>query len=820
MRAESRERHPPPPGQTTRQPGWVGKLLALGSRLPTVVKVLAAVGTVSAAALAVVCLTRARLEAPAPTLLLLDRHGAFLCELGDGRDAELGYWPVETLPPRVAAATVAIEDRRFWVHPGVDPLAVARAAWQDVAARRRVSGASTLAMQVARMQRPGPRTLGRKAVEAVTAVLLTARYGRHEVLAHYLRLAPYGNRVHGIAFAARRYLDKPVEDLSWAEIAYLAAIPQAPAAMNPYRPAGRLRAVARGQRILALLRGQGVITEVEWKQAREDIERLRMPTREARPPAAMHAVLRFERELGAPAARAARASRPLGRTTLDLALQEHLAADVRQAVREGEWVGVGNAAAVVVELPGREVRAWVASSGWTDAAHLGAIDYTRIPRSPGSTLKPFLYALGYELGTVTPATVVDDLQRAPGGIVNADHRFLGPMLPRAALANSRNVPAVHLLERVGLEEGYAFLCDLGLGDGTTPARRLGLGLAVGGMPVTLEQLVRASAVLATDGRLAPLVWLEGQAREPGPRLVSEATARLVTLQLSDPLARLPSFPRMRWSEYPFPVAVKTGTSPEQRDAWAVAWSSRYLVGVWMGRPDHRPMQGATGFGQAAALAQRVMLDLHPDETDGLEDVPFPPPEGFVPVRLCALTGKLASPLCGKVATEWVRPPDVPRQSCDAHLELVVDTRTGAPASPATPRALVATRTFTLLPARYADWAARAGLPRPPALPGVWAEEGGFARQTTAPTRVRITAPNPGARLLPDPEAPDGLGTLALRAVVEPRVQQLLWLVDGMPWQLAEYPYTVRWPLAPGEHTFEARVPFSKVTSAPVTVVVQ
>jgi penicillin-binding protein 1C len=764
----------------------------------------------------VVAAWRARLEAPEPTLLLRDRHGAFLCELSDGRDAELGYWMVEPLPPRVVAATVAIEDRRFWAHPGVDPLAVGRAGWQNLSSWRRVSGASTLAMQVARMQRPGPRTLVRKAVEAVTAVLLTARHGRRAVLTHYLRLAPYGNRIHGIAFAARRYLDKPVEDLSWAEIAYLAAIPQAPAAMNPHRPAGRLRAIARGERILGLLRSQGVLTAVEWEQAVHELATLRLPTRDVRPIPAMHAVLRFEREVGTSVERARRAFQPLIRSTLDLDLQRQVSHLTWEAVRDGEWEGIGNAAVVVLELPARQVRAWVGSSGWNDTAHLGAIDYTRIPRSPGSTLKPFLYALAYELGTITPATVVDDLHRAPGGIVNADHRFLGPMLPRAALANSRNVPAVHLLDRVGLGEGHAFFRDLGLGNEASQARRIGLGLAVGGMPVTLEQLVRASAVLATDGRLTPLVWFEDTELDPGRLLVSESTARLVTMHLSDPQARLPSFPRMGASEFPFPVAVKTGTSPEQRDAWAVAWSHRFLVGVWMGRADHRPMPGATGFGQAAPLARRVLLALHPGQADGSGDLAFPAPEGFVAVQLCALTGKLASPHCGKVAVEWIHPANLPRQTCDAHIEMAVDTRTGAPASSSTPPKLVAVRSFTVLPPRYADWAARTGLPRPPALPGMWALD----TEPATPARVRITAPGHGTRLIPDPESPAELATLALRAVVEPRVAQLLWLVDGIPWQLADDPYTVRWPLAPGEHTFEARIPFSRITSAPVTVRVQ
>lgn len=761
---------------------------------------------------------RARFDAPAPTLLLRDLHGSFLGEVGNGPHAPLGFWPLAELPSRVVAATVAIEDRRFWRHGGVDLLAVVRAAAHNLAAGRRVSGASTLAMQVARLQRPGRRTLARKAVEAVTAVLLTARYGRRAVLAQYLTLAPYGGRVHGIAFAARRYFDKPVEDLSWAEIAFLTAIPQAPTAYNPHKAGAQPRLRARAERILALLHARGVLSQWEWEQARRELVALRVPAAYRRPLAAMHAVLRLEGELGSPDARRRRAARPIVTTTLDLALQERVVGALGKAVQRDAVVGVENGAVVVVALPAREVRAWAGSSGWNDARTCGAIDYTRVLRSPGSALKPFLYALAYEINAITPATVLDDLHPAPGGIGNADARFLGPLLPRVALANSRNVPAVQLLRRVGLDEARTFLADLQLGESGRSAGELGLGLAVGGMPVTLEQLVRAAAVLAVDGRLAPLRWLADDPPEAGRRLLSESTTQLVTLQLADPLARLPSFPRQGASEYPFPVAVKTGTSPQQRDAWALAWSHDELVGVWLGRADHRPMPGATGFAQAARLAREVLLALHPEQAQGLADLSFPPPPGFLPVQLCGLTGERASPRCHKVFLEWMRPTDVPRAQCTAHVEVAVDVRTGAPAGLATPPALVAHRTFDVLSPRYADWAKRSGLPKPPSLPGVW-----WTPADGRPLgggRVRITFPDSGVCLLTDPETPFGLHTLALRAEVEPRVPQLLWLINGQPWQLADYPYTVRWPVAAGAHTFVAQIPFSRQRSAPVTVYVR
>jgi penicillin-binding protein 1C len=780
--------------------------------------------------LTVLAVTRARLSSPAPTVVLLDREGRFLAEVGDGRDAELGYWPVEHVPERVAAATIAIEDRRFGWHPGVDPLAVGRALVQDLRFRRRVSGASTLAMQVARMQSPGPRSLVRKAVEAVTATLLTWRHGRQALLAHYLRIAPYGNRIHGIAYAARRYLDKPVDDLSWAEIAYLAAIPQAPGRMNPHSPSGRLAAVARGQRILDLLAAQGVITRAEHELAAEQISTLRLPTRETRPAEAMHAVLRLEREYASPERRLALAKTPVIRTSFDLELQRQVQTMAYETVLAASEQGAENAAVMVVDRQTHEVLASVGSTSWNDSARHGAIDYTRVPRSPGSTLKPFIFALGLDLGVITPATVLDDLHRAAGGIANADHRFLGPLLPRVALANSRNVPAVDLLDRIGLDEGYRFLADAGLADDTVAARYYGLGLAVGGMPVTLEKLVRAYTALAGDGREHELSF---EARRPGrevARLVSEDAAREVTLFLADPEARLPSFGRMGAAEFPFPVALKTGTSPEDRDAWTVAWSSRYLVGVWVGRPDHRPMTGQTGYACAAGLAHKVLLSLHPAEQSGLADLSFPHPRGRVPVRLCALTGLPASDLCERVLTEWLRPAEIPRRSCDAHVRLALDTSTGGVATARTPARFLKEQTFTILPARYAAWAASHGMAQPPGsfllvsgsgmlfagLTGTGGRTGFGERHVT----LAIASPRDGSRFMRDPEVPDAEATLGLHAVVEPGAEQVLWMVDGRPFAVADYPFTARWPLSPGEHVIQARLPYTDVVSRPVKVLVQ
>ena len=790
---------------------------ALGRALLALVAGAGLAAWLAVVGISLVALARARLHAPAPTVLVLDRRGDFLGELGAAPDAEAGYWRLAELPPRVAAATLALEDRRFRRHPGVDPLAVARAVRQNLVEGRRVSGASTIAMQVARLQHPGARGWLRKATEAATAVLLTSRYGRDELLRHYLTLVPYGNRIRGIGYAARRYLDKPVADLSWAEIAFLAALPQSPSRYNPYRPLGLVRAIARGRRLLDELAAQGVLSPAELELARAEIARIGVPPLPRRPPEALHALLRVGDELAARPGLMPRGADPIFTTTIDLELQREATWQAHRAVERWRGRGAGNAALVVLDLADASVLAWVGSTDYFALTSAGAIDYTRVERSAGSTLKPFLFALALERGAIGPATILDDLRRGRGGIANADDRFLGPLLPRVALANSRNVPAVELLARVGPAETWSFFRRLGLHDGARPAEHYGLGLAIGGLPTTLERLARASRALGAGGELRPLRFVAadaGHAGEPAERVLSEETARRITLFLADPSARLPSFPRLGASEYPFPVAVKTGTSSGFHDAWAVAWSRRRLVAAWVGHPDGRAMTGLTGFKSAAELVRPILLALHRGEADGLSDVGFPPPRGSVAARVCALSGALATEACDRTVREWFRPGTAPEADCVAHRLRDVDTRTGRLATRDTPRAFRAAVPFVELPPRYAEWLAATALPAADRLDPAAPLAAGAAH------RIAIVSPEDGARLLLDPETPAALATLALAAEVDPPAAQLVWYVDGQPFEVADAPYSARWPLAAGEHVIQARLPFSQLSSRPVRIYVE
>ncbi len=592
----------------------------------------------------------ARLVAPAATAFITDRNGAFLTQAGhetvrpDGaRTVEYGYWPAVP-PPRVVRATLALEDRRFRSHPGVDGLAVLRAAWAHLRFGHG-PGASTVAMQVARMQHPRPRTLWAKSVEAGVAVVLTARYGRDAVLAQYLRLAPYGEGSHGIAHAARWYFDRPAEDLDWAQAAALSALPQAPGLLSlraGHRGgAGFARALARARRALQA----ADLPDDERDQALHELAGL-APVAAPRQPPDLQVVLRLRRM-------AAALPGPVLRATLDLPTQrwvERMALDGLAAWRPA---GAQQIAAMVMRRRDRAVLADIASAGAASRPG-GAIDYTLASRSPGSTLKPFLYALALERGLIAPGDVLADLPQGAAGIGNADHAFLGPLLPRQALANSRNVPAAGLLRRIGVAEGFASLRALGLHDLDGPAERFGLAMAIGALPTSLDRLMHAYATLADEGIADETAWFVG--RPPAPhRQIPLDAARLVTRFLSDPLARLPSFPRYGASEFPFAVALKTGTSQGYRDAWTFAWSRDYLVGVWLGRADAGPMTRLSGARAAAGLAQSVMLRLHGLGRADLVAGEFAAPPGRTQAELCTDTGQPAGPACARRLTEWVGP---------------------------------------------------------------------------------------------------------------------------------------------------------------------
>jgi penicillin-binding protein 1C len=757
---------------------------------------------------------KAELVSDLPTPILEDRNGAFLSE-GESEYARLGFWDMpDPVPERMRECVIAIEDKRFWLHGGVDARSVARALVYN-ATHDEQQGASTIAMQVARLQLKRPRTLLAKLDEMAVASWLVARHGREAVLRHYLKIAPQGNQVYGFAYAARRYFRKPVQDLSWAEAALLAALPQSPSSMSVFNYWGFQRALRRARVVLSELFRAEKLTKDEYEMTLRQLGAMNFQYRETRPDNTYHFIFRCLEEYGKE--RPAGLSKPL-RTTLDLGLQQRLQALAQDAVRSYRALGAGNMAAIIADRKTGAVLAYVGSEEYfrDSQSASGSINYARTHRSSGSTVKPFLYALGLDSGRFTPGSILADLPFAVVGpqgefsASNFDEQYLGPMLYRRALANSRNTPTLRVLEGVSLERAFDMYRQCGLADDSKPAGWYGYGLPIGGLYVTLEDLVAAYGILANDGMEFHLAWFQDDIPAAAParqrQIFSEYAAREITLALSDPEARLPSFPRLSPMEFNFPVAVKTGTSQGYRDAWAVGYSRKYLVGVWMGHPQNLPMNRISG-SFIASFLHGILSALQPDEERGLNVEAFPPPSGSVPVSICALSGKPANSDCPDVFLEYFREGTEPHDTCRVHIRFKVDKLSGEIATEATPARRVESRLFTVLGGEYAAWADRQGFGKPP-VP---------LDASSLRAEISLVNPRAGARFLIDPDVPRAFQSIALRAEVEPFVPEVVWYVDGREYRRVPYPYETRWNLTEGTHSFQARFPNAHVESKVVSV---
>ena len=776
-------------------------------------------GTFNAAAF-FTALPRAFFVAPAPTPLFTDRDGAYLSDMPD-KNGAYGFWELPlTLPSRLVACVVASEDRRFRSHPGVDPASIVRAVASTVGGNL-PQGASTIAMQVARLQNPADRTLGNKLIETYAALLFTLRYGRDGVLRQYFTLAPQGNGMFGFSYSARRYFRKPVDDLSWAESALLTAIVKAPGRLDLFDYIGFSRAKKRAEMILGLAYRQGYLEGESYGIALTQLADLRRGEKETRPENSYHFILRLLAEAEKTADADPLEGRTAVRASLDLSIQSLLKSTADYAMSRFRYNGAGNIALVAADAHSGEVLGYVGSQDYYDGEHKGSINYAATPRPIASTVKPFLYALGLMRGDFTPASVLADLPfhvLSPSGEYSAgnfDSEYMGPMLYRKALSNSRNIPALRVLETVGLDNAYGFLKKLRIVQGDEPPEYYGYGLALGGVYASLEALVEAYGALANDGKRFELRWtktsdeLSSQTESFQDReyLISEAAARQISMFLSDPLARLPSFSERSSMDSPFPIALKTGTSPDYRDAWTIAFSSKYLVGVWIGDADNEKMQEVSG-SVAAGLAQRIFISLEPEKLQGIDESPFPPPRNSVPLRICTLSGERASELCSEVSIEYFEEGSEVHTFCSIHRAFAVDGATGALASGDCPPGRVQLVTRAVFPPQYSLWAHLQGYPSPPA-----------ALEAPEKFEIDITSPLSGSQLLIDPEMPRKFQSVPLRAEVYPPVPALVWYVDGEQFAVSSYPYEVRWPLAEGDHTFQAKFARANVYSAPVRITI-
>lgn len=530
---------------------------------------------------------------------VLDRDGRPLRVFLNGEGAwRLPVAERDPVDPLFVRLLLAYEDRRFWDHAGVDPLALLRATAQNAASGRVVSGASTITMQVARLLEPHPRSLTGKLRDMARASQLEARFGKDAILSFYLTLAPYGGNLEGVRAATRAYFAKEPRELTVGEAALLVALPQSPTALRPDRFPERARA-ARAK-VLERAVDAGVLTEAQMREGSGE------PIPTAREPALMDAAHLAERLV-----RTHPGERVL-RTTLDGPLQRAVQ-DLARAEAAGlhEQAGL---AIVVVDNASRAVLAAVGGSDPLDGRRQGWIDLLHARRSPGSALKPFIYGLGFNDGLIHPETLVADVSTRFGDYAprNFDRDFDGDLTIREALQRSLNVPAVAVLDRVGPVRFAAALERSGVRLTLPRGVELpGLPLALGGAAVDLWDMAALYAGLANGGRVAPLRALADAPKAEGVSLMAPAAAAQVLriLEGAAPPAGVVQTQEVRRRR---PVALKTGTSFGFRDAWAFGVSGRYTVGVWTGRPDGTPVPGRYGRNTAAPILFHVFDRLPPE----------------------------------------------------------------------------------------------------------------------------------------------------------------------------------------------------------------
>jgi penicillin-binding protein 1C len=590
----------------------------------------------------------------APGTVVLAANGSVLY-----RDAVEGIRipiALADIAPIAVQATLAAEDQRFYLHPGVDPLAVARAAAQ---VGRNPSGASTITQQLARRLYLSDTRLPlplRKAREALVALQLEARYSKDTLLETYLNDIYYGRGAYGIEAAARVYFGVGAHDLDLAQASFLAGLPQRPVAYDPAEHEAAAR--ARQRYVLDRLVAVGAVEHAAADLAAA--RRLALLPAEPEPPAphfvgyVFDALEEIEPGLG---------RRPglVVETTLDAALQVEAVRSVRDRLAVLERKDASTAAVVVVEPGTGRLLAMVGSA--EPSAPGGQVNAALALRQPGSALKPFVYAAALEAG-YTPAAMVLDVPtvfETPGGPYvphNYDLQFHGPVTVRVALGSSLNVPAVRTVAHVGIDRFLELAQRVGLGS-LQATEVYGVALALGGGEVRLLDLTAAYAALADGGRLAHpyaiervrdasgRVLYEHDGREPA-RVLSEQHAFLLADILADPLARLPGFGASTPLETPFRAAVKTGTSSAFRDNWTLGFTATRAVGVWVGNADGRPMRDVSGIDGAAPIWRDVMTAA----ARSAPAAPFAPPSGVVRASVCAPTGGAAAPDCPAPAEDW------------------------------------------------------------------------------------------------------------------------------------------------------------------------
>jgi penicillin-binding protein 1C len=696
----------------------------------------------------------------ASSTAIFDRQGRLL-RLTLASDEQYRLWtPLERISPELVEGLLLHEDRHFYFHPGFNAPALVRAAFSTYSGGPRVGG-STITMQLARlMYGLNTRTVGGKLTQIARAVELEVCYSKRDILEAHLNLVPYGGNIQGVGAASLIYFDKPASRLGLSEALTLVVIPQSPARRSPAddtqedEPASlreaRLRLFARWieKHPDAAAAADYVATPLRFNSLRD------LPFAA---PHFVNAVLQRPR----PAA-----VHSVG-TTLDLRTQRSLERVLATYVREHANIGIHNAAALLVDYRDLSVRAMVGSAEFFDRGIEGQVNGTLAKRSPGSALKPFIYALAIDQGVIHPHTVLKDTPTAfgPFNPENFDGRFVGPITARDALIRSRNVPALTLSAQLSTPTLYQFLRSAGIAK-MASEKHYGLALTLGGGEVTMEETATLYAMMANRGKLAPLRYFSDEPQAEGMRMLSEEASFMTLDMLRSAPRPEDSFARRRSGVQ---AAWKTGTSWGFRDAWTAGTFGPYVLVVWIGNFDGRGNPAFVGVRAAAPLFFRLVDALAAQEK--LVEPVYRQPPRLERVEVCSASGDLPNAECPQVVSTWYVPGVSPIRVSQIHRRVWLDTRTGEQACPPYDPKFTRSEVYEFWPTDLLQLFAQAGMPRrrpPPPADCQRDVPSGVAPQITSPV-IAVTYTVRSGRV--------GSETIPLAANADSEVRRLHWFVD-------------------------------------------
>lgn len=757
-----------------------------------------------------------------PSIRIVDREGRPLYDIIDQAYGRHTALPLPTIPLALRQATIATEDKTFYTNPGIDALGILRALWANTQSGQIVSGGSTITQQVVRnlLLSDNERTeitIRRKLREILLAWQVTHQYDKNEILALYLNQSYYGGMAYGVEAAAQTYFGKSARELTLAESALIAGLPQSPARYNPLLdlPAAQTRQKV----VLNLLVEQGYITPAQRDlAAREPL----LFTATPYPVQAPHFVLMVQAQLDTLLTRAAlyAGGGVTVRTTLDLNWQEQAESITREQIallnnprNGGPGHAAQNAALVAIDPQTGQVLAFLGNVDYFDAVHQGAINMALVPRQPGSSLKPIVYATGMgEAGPFTAASRFHDVRTVfmthesdPYVPVNFSRTEHGPVLLRQALASSLNIPAVTALHTVGVSTAMNQATRMGIGTLGDPDE-YDLSFALGGGPVRLFDLTTAYAAFANGGwRISPSLILDitdAQGNvlytaEPPQliRVLDERVAWLISDILSDDNARMLSFGPDSILNIGRVAAVKTGTTNDFHDNWTVGYTPDVVVGVWVGNADNTPMFGVTGVSGAGPIWHNFMRAV----LTGTPDKPFPRPEGLVQAEICTLSGLRPSPVCPFRRWEWFLAGTEPQEGDSFYRWVSLDKSTGLLATAETPPEQVVEALALALPPELHPWARQEGLLL---WDDLWLASG--AEGETAVPSLRLISPDPHTTYRLTTAVPPETQKVLVEAVGPASLNDITIWVDDQP--IATFdtpPYRLWWTLTPGVHTMWA-----------------